>query len=82
MLIDCDVHISPGTVLDIADYTDSATRELLLHSGTHGLSLPTTPGTTRPAGCARTPTTPTSDDPALHTIDLARCAPRCSTPTT
>ena len=25
MLIDCDVRISPGTVLDIADYTDSAT---------------------------------------------------------
>ena len=40
VLIDCDVHISPGTALDIVDYTDSATRELLLHSGHDGFALP------------------------------------------
>ena len=57
-------------MLDIADYTDSATRELLLHSGTHGLSLPDYPWY-HPTGWMRKDAyDPTSADPALHTIDL------------
>ena len=82
MLIDCDVHISPETVREIADYTDSATRELLLHSGTEGLSLPDYPWY-HPTGWVRKDAyDPTSDDPAMHTIDLAKVRRRCSTRTT
>jgi len=70
MLIDCDVHVSPGTALDIADYTDSATRELLLHSGTQGFSLPDYPWY-HPTGWLRKDAyDPQSDDPSLHRIDL------------
>ena len=59
-------------MLDIADYTDSATRELLLHSGTHGLSLPDYPWY-HPTGWVRKDAyDPQSADPGLHTIDLAK----------
>src|ERR1700694_2979811 len=72
MLIDCDVHISPGSVLDLADYTDSATRELLLHSGTQGLQLPDYPWY-HPTGWVRKDAyDPRSADASLHTIDLEK----------
>ena len=72
MLIDCDVHITPETVREIADYTDSATRDLLVHSGTEGLCLPDYPWY-HPTGWVRKDAyDPASDDPGMHTIDLAK----------
>ena len=82
MLIDCDVHITPETVREIADYTDSATRELLLHSGTEGLALPDYPWY-HPTGWVRKDAyDPASDDPACTRSTSRRCAPRCSMRTT
>src|SRR5215212_4306465 len=70
VLIDCDVHISPGTALDLVDYTDSATRELLLHSGHNGFALPGYPWY-HPTGWVRKDAfDPQSDDSSLHSIDL------------
>jgi predicted TIM-barrel fold metal-dependent hydrolase len=70
VLIDCDVHVSPGTALDLVDYVDSATRELLLHSGHEGFALPGYPWY-HPTGWVRKDAyDPQSDDPSLHTIDL------------
>ena len=72
MLIDCDVHISPGVVLELADYTDSATRDLLLHSGTEGFALPDYPWY-HPTGWVRKDAyDPQSPDPSMHVIDLAK----------
>jgi predicted TIM-barrel fold metal-dependent hydrolase len=72
MLIDCDVHISPGGVLELAGYTDSATRDLLLHSGTQGLQLPDYPWY-HPTGWVRKDAyDPQSADPGMHTIDLEK----------
>ncbi|MDX6629838.1 MAG: uncharacterized protein QOH00_2084, partial [Gaiellales bacterium] len=72
MLIDCDVHISPGSVLELAGYTDSATRDLLLHSGTQGLALPDYPWY-HPTGWVRKDVyDPQSSDPRMHTIDLEK----------
>ena len=72
MLIDCDVHISPGGVLKLASYTDSATRDLLLHSGTQGLQLPDYPWY-HPTGWVRKDAyDPQSADPGMHTIDLEK----------
>ena len=57
MLIDCDIHVGYGTVLDLAA---TSTRRRASSSSTPartGSACRATPGTTRPAGCARTPTT-------------------------
>jgi predicted TIM-barrel fold metal-dependent hydrolase len=43
MLVDSDVHVGYQTLLDLCDYLDPPTRELVLHSGTNGLGMPTYP---------------------------------------
>jgi predicted TIM-barrel fold metal-dependent hydrolase len=43
MLVDCDVHVSYDSLRDIVPYCDAATRELVVHSGTYGLSMPSYP---------------------------------------
>src|SRR5918999_4787835 len=43
MLVDCDVHVGYETLLDLLDYLDPPTRELVTHSGTNGLGMPTYP---------------------------------------
>ena len=43
MLVDSDVHVGYETLLDLLDYLDPPTRELVTHSGTNGLGMPTYP---------------------------------------
>jgi uncharacterized protein len=43
MLVDSDVHVGYETLLDLCEYLDAPTRELVLHSGTNGLGMPTYP---------------------------------------
>ncbi|MDX6572313.1 MAG: uncharacterized protein QOC86_1469, partial [Gaiellales bacterium] len=72
MLVDCDIHIGPGNVLELAEHTDSATRDLLLHSGTEGLGLPDYPWY-HPTGWVRKDAyDPHSADSRMHTIDLEK----------
>ena len=59
MLIDCDVHVGYDSLLDLLPYLDGPTRELVQHSGTNGLGMPSYPWYHPPAGYAGTRTTPT-----------------------
>ncbi len=43
MLVDCDIHVGYATLFDLLDYMDAPTRELVLHSGTNGLAMPSYP---------------------------------------
>jgi predicted TIM-barrel fold metal-dependent hydrolase len=43
MLIDCDIHLGYDRISDLLPYLDEPTRELVVHSGTHGLAMPTYP---------------------------------------
>src|SRR5690242_6372903 len=43
MLIDCDVHVGYDSLLDLTPYLDGPTRELVEHSGTNGLGMPSYP---------------------------------------
>ncbi len=43
MLIDCDIHLGYESLLDLTAYMDGPTRELVLRSGTNGLSMPSYP---------------------------------------
>ena len=52
MLVDCDVHVAYDSLRDLRPYLDPANRELLDHSGTYGLAMPTYPWN-HPAGWIR-----------------------------
>ncbi len=41
MLIDCDIHVGYDSLLDLVPYLDGATAEIVEHSGTNGLGMPT-----------------------------------------
>ena len=41
MLVDCDIHLGYDALTDLLPHLDAPTRELVLHSGSHGLSMPT-----------------------------------------
>ena len=43
MLVDCDIHLGYDSLTDLLPYLDAPTRELVLHSGSHGLAMPTYP---------------------------------------
>jgi hypothetical protein len=43
MLVDSDIHVGYETLLDLLDYLDRPTRELVVHSGTNGLGMPSYP---------------------------------------
>src|SRR5919108_2884053 len=43
MLFDCDIHLGYETLADLLPYLDPPTRELVLHSGTNGLAMPSYP---------------------------------------
>jgi uncharacterized protein len=43
MLIDCDIHVGYQSLVDLLPYMDGPTRELVSHSGTNGLAMPTYP---------------------------------------
>jgi predicted TIM-barrel fold metal-dependent hydrolase len=43
MLIDCDIHVGYSSLADLLPYMDAPTRELVTHSGTHGLAMPSYP---------------------------------------
>ena len=43
MLIDCDIHLGYETLADLLPYLDGPTRELVAHSGTNGLAMPSYP---------------------------------------
>jgi predicted TIM-barrel fold metal-dependent hydrolase len=43
MLVDCDMHLGYATLLDLLDHVDAPTRELIVHSGTNGLAMPSYP---------------------------------------
>ena len=43
MLIDCDIHVGYDSLLDLVPYLDGPTRELVTHSGVHGLAMPSYP---------------------------------------
>lgn len=43
MLIDCDIHVGYDDLLDLVPYLDGPTRELVRHSGTNGLAMPSFP---------------------------------------
>ena len=43
MLIDCDVHVGYDSLLELLPYLDGPTRELVQHSGTNGLGMPSYP---------------------------------------
>jgi predicted TIM-barrel fold metal-dependent hydrolase len=43
MLVDSDIHVGYETLLDLLDYFDAPTRELVVHSGTNGLGMPSYP---------------------------------------
>jgi predicted TIM-barrel fold metal-dependent hydrolase len=74
MLIDTDVHISPAGVKALVEYLDPVTRDLVVHSGGGGLTLPSYPWA-HPAGWARRDVLDmTSDDPERrgHTLEKVR----------
>jgi predicted TIM-barrel fold metal-dependent hydrolase len=52
LLIDCDIHIGYSALTDLVPYLDRPTAELVMHSGTYGLSLPSYPWQ-HPAGWIR-----------------------------
>ena len=78
MLVDCDVHVAYDSLRDLRPYLDPANRELVDHSGTYGLAMPTYPWN-HPAGWIRKDTY--EDEPrvpeALARV-RARTAPRPS----
>ena len=43
MLIDCDVHVGYDDLLDLVPYLDGPTAELVRHSGSNGLAMPSYP---------------------------------------
>ena len=43
MLIDCDIHVGYDSLLDLVPFLDGPTRELVTHSGVHGLAMPSYP---------------------------------------
>jgi predicted TIM-barrel fold metal-dependent hydrolase len=43
MLVDCDIHVGYASLSDLYDYLDGPTRELVAHSGTNGLAMPSYP---------------------------------------
>ena len=43
VLVDCDIHLGYDSLPDLLPYLDPPTRELVLHSGSHGLAMPTYP---------------------------------------
>ena len=43
MLVDCDIHLGYDSLPISLPYLDPPTRELVLHSGSHGLAMPTYP---------------------------------------
>jgi predicted TIM-barrel fold metal-dependent hydrolase len=43
MLIDCDVHVGYDSLLDLSPFLDGPTREVVTHSGTNGLAMPSYP---------------------------------------
>ena len=43
MLIDCDIHVGYETIADLLPYLDAPTRELVVSSGTSGLTMPSYP---------------------------------------
>ena len=43
MLIDCDIHVTYGSIKELTPYADAHTRELIERSGVAGLSMPTYP---------------------------------------
>ena len=43
MLVDCDIHLGYDSLTDLLPYLDPPTRELVVHSGSHGLSMPSYP---------------------------------------
>jgi hypothetical protein len=43
VLVDCDIHLGYDSLTDLLPYLDPPTRELVLHSGSHGLTMPTYP---------------------------------------
>jgi len=43
MLIDCDIHVGYDSLLDLLPYLDGPTRELVQHSGSNGLAMPSYP---------------------------------------
>jgi uncharacterized protein len=43
MLIDCDTHVTYGSIKEIVPFADPHTRELIERSGVAGLSMPTYP---------------------------------------
>jgi hypothetical protein len=43
MLIDCDIHVGYETIADLLPYLDAPTRELVVNSGTSGLTMPSYP---------------------------------------
>jgi uncharacterized protein len=61
MLVDCDVHVAYDSLRDLRPYLDPANRELLDHSGTYGLSMPTYPWN-HPTGWIRKDTYPREPD--------------------
>ena len=43
MLIDCDIHVTYGSIKELVPYADAHTRELIERSGVAGLPMPTYP---------------------------------------
>src|ERR671914_2495529 len=43
MLIDCDIHVTYGSITELVPFADAHTRELIERSGVAGLSMPTYP---------------------------------------
>ena len=43
VLIDCDIHVGYETLADLTPYLDAPTRELVVNSGTSGLTMPSYP---------------------------------------
>jgi uncharacterized protein len=52
VLVDCDVHIAYDSLRELRPYLDPANRDLVDHSGTYGLAMPTYPWN-HPAGWIR-----------------------------
>src|SRR5688572_24567961 len=60
MLVDCDIHLGYDSLTDLLPYLDAPTRELVLHSGSHGLAMPTYPWN-HPTGWIRRDLYPAED---------------------
>ena len=82
MLIDCDIHVGYSSLADLLPYMDAPTRELVTHSGTHGLAMPSYPWN-HPTGWIRKDTTSAraSAAPTSSTSRSTRCARSISTST-